>query len=45
MNGVYICPECRDGKHRNCNGAAWDSKKDCPTNCGCEHMEHGDGLS
>ena len=19
-----ICPECRDGKHRNCDGTAWD---------------------
>lgn len=32
-----ICPECRAGKHVNCNGQAWDSEKDEPTQCGCSH--------
>ena len=30
----YLCPECVNGKHKNCTGWAFDSH-DNPTNCGC----------
>lgn len=33
---MNICPECKAGKHNNCNGVAWDTKHDQPTNCDCE---------
>lgn len=29
-------PECRDGKHRNCNGEGWDMWTDEPADCPCE---------
>ena len=35
------CPECRAGKHRNCDGTAWDQAADAPTPCPCQC---GDGL-
>lgn len=35
--GISICPECRAGKHVNCDGQAWDSEKDEPTVCACSH--------
>lgn len=31
-----ICPECRDGKHKNCDGTAWDFVADELVDCGCE---------
>ena len=30
-----VCPECRDGKHRNCAGEAWDGVLDKVTVCEC----------
>lgn len=30
-----INPECRDGKHLNCGGDAWDDHTDAPTDCEC----------
>lgn len=30
-----ICPECRQGKHMNCDGHAWDDEADRLTDCGC----------
>lgn len=30
-----ICPECRAGKHANCDGKAWDDTADCLTVCRC----------
>lgn len=36
-----VCPECRDGKCRNCTGAAWDDAADELTACGCRHGEGG----
>lgn len=30
-----ICPECRDGKHRNCAGTALDETTDEIVDCGC----------
>lgn len=38
-----ICPECRAGKHRNCDGSAWDAENDVPTLCAC--TEPGCGVS
>lgn len=29
-------PECRDGKHRNCNQEGWNEQADEPTDCPCE---------
>lgn len=34
-----ICPECRDGKHRNCDGTAWDDLRDQAASCTCAHHE------
>lgn len=33
----WICPECRAGKHGNCDGSAWDDLRDAITECGCSH--------
>jgi hypothetical protein len=38
MNGV--CPECRVGKHGNCNGEARDDETDTPTACHCPDPVH-----
>ena len=35
-------PECRDGKHPNCDGQAWDDDADELTACRCSC--HGGGL-
>ena len=32
-----ICPDCRDGKCRNCTGAAWDDERDELSTCTCDH--------
>lgn len=33
-------PECRDGKHANCDGSAWDDEADELTSCTCQcHVE------
>ena len=29
-------PECRDGKHRNCNTEGWDTWDDDAADCPCE---------
>lgn len=29
-------PECREGKHRNCWGEAWDLEADDVTDCSCD---------
>jgi hypothetical protein len=34
-----ICPECVAGKHRNCNGDAWDEVNDRVTTCDCDERE------
>lgn len=28
-------PECRDGKHGNCDGSGWDDEADAPGECTC----------
>lgn len=38
-----VCPECRVGKHDNCDGRAWDSDFDIPTGwlaCTCAASGH-----
>ena len=37
-NCDHTCPECRDGKCRNCTGDAWCDYSDEPTEC--EHTCH-----
>ena len=37
---VNVCPECRAGKHVNCNGQAWDDLTDKPTECACPDASH-----
>lgn len=32
---AFICPECAAGKHDNCDGTAWDTHQDEPTDCSC----------
>lgn len=39
----HVCPECREGKHRNCRGDAWCVKADEPTECVCFLAGHGEG--
>jgi hypothetical protein len=34
-----ICPECRDGKHRNCTGEALNEYLDEIVPCRCDHPE------
>jgi hypothetical protein len=35
-----ICPECRVGKHGNCDTGAWDFDTDMPTRCDCWANNH-----
>ncbi len=35
MKRIILCPECKQGKHANCDGTAWDKEVDAPTKCGC----------
>lgn len=36
----FVCPECRAGKHGNCDGYAWDDQLDEPTACSCDVALH-----
>ena len=43
---VLLNPDCRDGKHRSCNGAGWDLTNDIGTDCPCNcHAERCDPAS
>lgn len=35
----HVCPECRAGKHRNCDGTSWCDRNDRPADCTCQHTE------
>lgn len=35
---AHICPECRNGKHVNCVGTAWDDDLDVAVDCECTHV-------
>jgi hypothetical protein len=37
-----ICPECRAGKHRNCDSTAWCDETAFPTACDCWAADHED---
>lgn len=39
--GPSPCPECRAGKHANCDGGAWDFERDEPCVCSCWEANHG----
>lgn len=38
---VQPCPECRAGKHLNCNGQSWDFVGDELAPCPCATARHG----
>lgn len=40
-----INPECRSGKHTNCDGVGWDSEADTDTacRCACHQVKHVGG--
>jgi len=40
--GTRSCPDCEQGKHQNCTGAAWDDGADAETVCPCSVLTgHG----
>lgn len=39
---ALVCPECRVGKHGNCDGGSWDRDTDQPTTCPCWKAGHRD---
>lgn len=40
MEEKAICPECAQGKCGNCDGSAWDNKKDDIVPCACSAEIH-----
>jgi hypothetical protein len=40
---VQPCPECRAGKHANCDGRSWDFVADEPAPCPCWDADHETG--
>jgi len=38
---VRSCPDCEQGKHRNCTGEAWDNDVDDFAPCPCGDLIHG----
>ena len=40
----HICPECKAGKHRNCDGRAWCYQTDSGSPCRCDIAEHIEAL-
>ncbi|GAA4075602.1 hypothetical protein ACFFOS_27520 [Nocardioides kongjuensis] len=41
---VQPCPECRAGKHGNCDGGSWDYVADEPAACPCAIEDHEGGA-
>lgn len=41
----HVCPECRAGAHKNCDGSAWCFEDDRPTECACVVCELGGGAA
>jgi hypothetical protein len=37
---VQLCPECRAGKHGNCDGTGWDIDADERVPCPCLDESH-----
>lgn len=44
---VVLNPECRDGKHPNCDGRGWDPDTDeaCECPCSCHSTKPGPTLA
>jgi hypothetical protein len=40
MTHQLMCPECRDGKHHNCDGSGWDRETDEFIRCPCAARGH-----
>lgn len=40
LDTMAICPDCKQGKHANCDSGAWDEKNDRPTPCRCWVQAH-----
>jgi hypothetical protein len=40
MTHQLMCPECRDGKHDNCDGSGWDRETDEFIRCPCAQRGH-----
>jgi len=38
--GPPACPECRAGKHPNCDGRTWDTAADAHVPCPCSEKDH-----
>lgn len=38
------CPECRAGKHDNCDGGAWDVDTDEAAVCECWEHDHEESV-
>lgn len=45
MSDPPVCPECRAGKHLNCDTTAWDNDLDAPVPCECWKWNHEDGAT
>lgn len=37
---IPLCPECRQGKHGNCNGDSWNPNTDKRVKCPCTDISH-----
>lgn len=42
---VIVNPECRSGKHSNCDGNGWDTRRDAVTDCTCTCHEPKEARS
>jgi hypothetical protein len=40
MSDLPDCPECQQGKHRNCSGDTWDPDADTYGTCPCFDANH-----
>ena len=40
LDRIRDCPDCEQGKHRNCTDEAWDTIKDEPCRCPCAVRFH-----
>jgi len=41
IGAIWMSPDCMNGKHRGCNGEAWDLHDDELTDCDCDcHCQH-----
>jgi hypothetical protein len=43
-SGLDPCPECRQGKHGNCDGLTWDDQADDLAPCPCYAAGHVRGA-